>query len=127
MGMTFQFNQRQLVAVRSGLNVMIENYRAIAEKEPNAADKQDLLAYVRRAEEMLVTFRALPTEPETVDVPLLPGPLSVVERGLRMGGARWQQMIRPTMTDEQKATHRESAAEYGAILTQLRQARGLPW
>ena len=125
--MKFAFNPAAMIKVTSALNVMGEEYRAMAAKEQNPADKADLLTYATRADEELARFRAAFRDFGDVELELLPGPLSVVERALRMSANKWQTLIRPDMPAIQKQLHREAADEIGEVLTSLRKARGLPW
>lgn len=123
-GFAFAFSEAELVIARSAFNVLIDAYKVMAEKEVNAVDRADLNDYARAGSELLARFRRLDGD---VSAPLSPGDLSVLERSLRMSMAKWQTMIRPTMSAEQKKLHRDSADDVGELFTKLRKARGLPW
>lgn len=123
--MKMTYTQSELVTVRSAMSVLIDAYREIASKENYPAEKRLLLGIADAATAFLDLLRRTPMVGDVqVD---LHGLLSLVERALRMSMNKWQTMIKPEMSAEQKAFHRAEADEVGALLRKMRMTRGLPW
>lgn len=128
MSLAFPMLESHLTRARSALNVLIDNYTAMAGKEAHAGDRADLQNYVASGQKLLDRLRGtFPGEAGVADVDLSPGELSVLERALRMSTAKWQGMIRPAMTPDEKAALKVSAQDVADFLSELRKARGLPW
>lgn len=121
--MRVAFSPSEMPIILSALNVMIDFYARRAHEEKNPADRDDLLAHKNVAEEFLEMLRPYTNG----HFELSPGDLAVLERALRMSTAKWQAMIRPEMSAEQKKLHRDSADDVAAVMTRLRKERGLPW
>ena len=97
-----------------------EQYRIMATKDESATDRQNIVGYAVACEALAAKYRG------DANPDLTPGELATLERALRFEMTRWQQMIRPTMDDKEKAILRANAQEFADLITKLRQLRGIP-
>lgn len=126
--MRVAFQEPELIAARSALNVMIQFYDLAMSKEESPAERGVLSGCSIAAAQLLGRFQSIfPDYGNEAAVELSSDESVRLERALRMSAAKCQAMIRPDMSEFMKAAHRESAQEVCDLIARLRQERGLPW